>query len=333
MKNVIFWEPKRTEKLKTDGTPFPLDYVGKFRTKVNQGTPGAINFAGTLANGKKYDYWGLDVDSIAGKLRWIDKQDNGEYGTNLALFLESEKYLHKISVRYDPYNLKDVLNHLCGMGKEVASRVINISYWVRKAQKADKSLKVNDSGEPIWNKSLSFRDITPQFTFDEWKDFAQTNGLEWQQIKRADGKKEWISDAEYQYWDGRLLGIQRFLLKEGLALPFSYNSMIACEAPNPSGGGNLTADEIEQCKEIYERVKGEYKFPFSKNTVSADDVFDHPDESGHAARVEYIEQARPLPSPDAVLRPSQKGVPFPTEADAPPTDGEWEAEHTEPLPF
>ena len=29
MKNVIFWEPKRSEKLKTDGTHFPLDYVGK----------------------------------------------------------------------------------------------------------------------------------------------------------------------------------------------------------------------------------------------------------------------------------------------------------------
>lgn len=335
MKNVIFWEPKRSEKLKNDGTPFPLDYVGKFRTKSTPGAPGARNYKGRLANGKEYDYWGIDVDSVAGKIRWIDKQDNGEYGTNMVLFLESEKYLHKITVRYDPYNLKDVLNHLCGMGKEVGSRVINISYWVRKAQNQDKSYKVNESGEPIWNKSLSFRDISPQFTFEQWKDFAQTNGLEWTQVKRANGKKEWNSDAEYKYWDGRLVGIQRFLLSEGIALPFSYNSMTVCEAPNPSGGGNLNSEEIERCKEIYEQVKSDYKFPFSKNLVNADDAFEQVSHTDMDARVAYIESAIPMPHPDTVLIPNQAAMvggnnPFPTYA--PPSGSEFDGNDSD-LPF
>ena len=93
MKKVILWEVKRTEKRKADGSPIHGEYVGKFRTKVDPGTPGSIRHAGTLANGREYDYTGLDVDAISGKLRWIDKRDGGDFGTNLVLFLESEMLL------------------------------------------------------------------------------------------------------------------------------------------------------------------------------------------------------------------------------------------------
>ena len=79
--------------------------------------------------------------------------------------------------------------------------------------------------------------------------------------------------------------------------------MTACEAPNPSGGGNLSAQEIELTKEIYERVKSSYSFPFTRSDVSADDAFSEP--SG------YEQKAAPMPHPDAVIPPSQKGVPFP----------------------
>ena len=71
MKKVIFWEPKRTEKRKSDGSAIVGEFIGKFRTKVSEGTKGAIRHRGTLANGRDYDYWGLDVDSVSGKLRWI----------------------------------------------------------------------------------------------------------------------------------------------------------------------------------------------------------------------------------------------------------------------
>jgi hypothetical protein len=300
MKKVIFWEPKRAEKRKPDGSIVPAEFVGKFRTKVEASTPGAINYAGTLANGKAYDYNGIDVDAISGKLRWIDKQDNGEYGTNLVIFLESDKFLHRISVKYDPYNLKDVMNHLCGLGKDVLTYVINVSYWVRKAKTQDGGFKVNNKGEAVWNKSLSFRDVPVQFTFEQWKEFAQANGLEWTQVKRANGDKEWNSDAEYKYWDGRMVELQRFLLKSGAALPFCYNSMIACEVPNPSGGGNLTADEIALCNSVYERVRADYAFPFGRAEKSADDAFDQVSVAEQQERIEYLEKAKPLPAPGSI---------------------------------
>lgn len=241
MKKVIFWEPKRTEKRKSDGSAIVGEFIGKFRTKVSEGTKGAIRHRGTLANGRDYDYWGLDVDSVSGKLRWIDKQDNGDYGTNLVLFLETEQFLHRVSVKYDPYSLKNVMNHLCGLKSHVATQVINMSFWVRKSLDKDKNVKTDKDGKVIWKKDLSFRDISPEFNYDQWTEFSQQNGLDWFQEKRPDGSKPWNSDAEYKYWDGRLLGLQKHLLKTESVLPFCYNSMTACEAPNPSGGGQFVS--------------------------------------------------------------------------------------------
>jgi len=293
MKKVILWEPKRSESPKS-----PNEYVGKFRTKVSVDTPGVRLYEGTLATGKKYSYHAKEVDSVSGVLRWIDKRNNGEFGTNIVLFLESESYLHQISIRYDPYNLKEIVNHLCGLGKSISTQVINLSYWVRRAKNESGAYKVNDKGEAIWNKSISFRDISPQFDFASWKDFAHKNGLEWNQITKSNGVKEWNSDAEYKYWDSRILGIQRYLLAEGTALPFMYNTMIGCEAPNPSGGGNLTSDEIELCDNIYTRIRDEYKFPFSKQEVNADSVYDHCDEEEQVARIEFIERPKLMPDPE-----------------------------------
>lgn len=327
MKRVIYWEPKRSEKITPSGTILKDEFVGKFRTKVPPSTPGAIRHHGTLANGREYDYCGIDADAISGKLRWIDKQDNKEYGTSIILFLESEKYLHRLSVNYDAYNLKDVMNHLCGLGKDVANYVINISYWVRKAKDLNGNYKVNADGKPVWNKSLSFRDISPQFKLDAWKDFVQKNGLEWTQVKKANGAKEWNSDAEFKYWDGRMVELQRFLLKSGTALPFNYNSMICCEAPNPSGGGNLTKEEIELCNTIFEKVREDYKFPFSRNEVIADDAFDMPRE----IPTSYIpETPVRLPAPPEHKAAANDGWPV-----AEPVGEAWEATHPneQDLPF
>lgn len=293
MKKVILWEPKRSENPKS-----PNEYIGKFRTKVSVDTPGVKLYEGTLATGKKYSYYAKEVDTVSGVLRWIDKRNNGEFGTNIILFLESENYLHQISIRYDPYNLKDVVNNLCGLGKSISTQLINLSYWVRRAKNETGNYKVNEKGESVWNKSISFRDISPQFDFASWKDFAQKNALEWNQITKSNGAKEWNSDAEYKYWDSRILNIQRYLLAEGTALPFMYNSMIGCEAPNPSGGGNLTANEIELCDNIYTRIRDEFKFPFASQKVNADSVYDHYDDEEQLARIEYIERPKPMPDPE-----------------------------------
>lgn len=306
MKKVIFWEPKRDEKRRADGSPIAGEYIGKFRTKVGEGTKNAVRYVGSNAAGVSWDYLGLNVDSVSGKLRWIDKQDNGDYGTNLVLFLETEQFLHRVSIKYDPYNLRNVMNHLCGLGKSVADTVINISYWVRKDLDREKRVKTDKDGKPLWAKSISFRDIDPEFTYEQWRDFSQTNGLDWFQETRPNGKKEWNCDAEYKYWDSRLVRLQKHMLTTEGVLPFCYNSMTACEAPNPSGGGNLSAEEIELSKEIYERVKGLYSFPFNRSDVNADNAFDQPEQPSYQQPM-----ARP-PHPDSVLPPSNSGEPFPT---------------------
>ena len=81
--------------------------------------------------------------------------------------------------------------------------------------------------------------------------------------------------------------------------------MIGCEAPNPSGGGNLTPAEIAKCNEIYELVKGDFKFPFGRTETNADSAFDMVDQSEQAARVDFIEQpAKRLPDPVVVDWPA-----------------------------
>lgn len=272
-KNVIFWEPKRSEKRNASGQLIPGEFVGKFRTKVAAGHPKAIRFHGENAAGVVWDYWGVEVDSIHGKLRWIDKVSNGDYGTTIVLFLETDTLLHRVAIKYDPYNLRNVVNHLAGLQRDIADTVINVSYWVRKAQDKNKVVKTDEKGKSIWSASISFRDIAPQFSYEEWRLESDRLGLDWIQRTRPDGRKEWDSSAEYAYWDSRLVGIQKFLLKTPDVLPFTYNSMTACKAKNPSGGGNLSDEEIDRCREIYELVKVNYRFPFGGSSVSADDVF------------------------------------------------------------
>ena len=270
-KQVILWKPKRAEKLSPQNKPMPGEYVGKFATRVPEGTPGAIRNEGSNDAGRNWDFWETHVDSVAGNLRWIDKRDGGEYGTTLEVFLESNQFLHQISFKYDGFVLKDVLNHICGLQKDIATQYINISYWVRKAEK-DGVVQTDKDGKPVWRKSPSFRDINPLFNYDQWMTFAKDNDLIGFHRRNARGKNEWIDDASIKFWDEKLVAVQRHLLKTETCLPFCYNSFTACEAPNPSGGGNLTAEEIAQCNSIYEAVRPLYRFPFTRTETNADDV-------------------------------------------------------------
>lgn len=274
MKNVIFWDAKKAPLRNKSGQEIPNEYHGVFSTKVQAGTPMSFHYKGENKDAKiQWDYHARESTVIRGKLRWVDKILPTFTGARaqIALFIEGEKSLHRVTIKYDAVNLNNVMNALCGMGKDIHNEFINLTYWVRKAKDAKGALKVDDKGNVKWAQNLIFQDVTPKFTFDEWKDFAQQNGLEWGQIKKADGKKEWKMDAELKYWDSKMLAIQRFLLKEEVALPFTYGSLIACEAPNPSGGGNLNTAEIAECTRIYERIKTEYKMPFGRVEVDADD--------------------------------------------------------------
>ena len=264
VKQVVMWEPKRAEKRKPDGSIIPGEYVGKFRTKVQQGTPGAIRHTGKNAAGKSWDYWGLDVDSINGAVRWIDVRTT-DYGPKIVLFLETDKRLNQITMDYDVRNIHDVMNHLITLKKDLATAHINISYWVRKKTDKDKNVKVGNDGKPIWQKNLSFRDVPEAYNFEAWKKYSEENGLDWFQEERK-GKKEWNFEAELNFWMSKVVAVQRFLLTTDTVLPFCWNSVTACE------NGLLTADEIATINSIYEAVKPLYRFPFSRIETTSDDV-------------------------------------------------------------
>lgn len=267
LKPIIQYKPVRAEKRKFDGSIIEGEYVGKWRTKVAPNTPGAIHHVGSNPAGKSWDFWAVDIDSINGQLRWIDCRTS-DYGSTIELFLETEKSLRQLSIPFDVTNLHDVVNHLCGLGKEVEVAMLNVSYWVRPKQDADKKLKLDKNGKKIWKKSITFRDVTPQFDYDQWRDFAAQNGLEWVQEKKIGGT-EWNFQAELAYWIGRVVKLQRFLLGTEKVLPFCWNSMTAMV----SDGTALTlmADEIASAKAIYEGVKPLYKMPFGRNEMTADD--------------------------------------------------------------
>lgn len=290
MKPVVFWDAKRVPQRDKSGNPIADKYTGVFATKVAAGMPGAFRYSGTLANGREYDFHQKEVTSVRGQLRWIDKQGS-DYGTNLILVFETEKAAHRISIPYDVVALRQVVNHLAGLKGAVADAYINVNYWVREATDASGKIKTNDQGKVRWASSLMFQDIAPDIPFSEYREFAQKHGLEWVQKKNAKGETEWDQSAEYKYWDSRLVALQRFLLKTPGVLPFTYNSLTACQAENPSGGGNLTDAEIELCKEIYTRVKSGYRFPFQREEIDADSILD-----------EYVP---PQPAQDAPDWPQQ----------------------------
>lgn len=299
MKQIVQWEPKRVEKPGKNGQP---EFIGKLRTKVREGTPNAVNHTGQNDAGVAWNYWGVDVDSINGFVRWIDVRDT-DYGWKLALFLETEKRLNQLTVDYDINNVRRVMNHLCGLQKDLPTAYINVAYWVRKKTDSKGNVKTDDKGKTLWAKDLYFRDVPELFGYDEWKDYAAQNGLEWFQEVR-NGKKEWNYTAELNFWLSKLVGVQRFLLNTESCLPFTWNSVTACEAPSP--GGNLTADEIATAKNIYESIKPLYKSAWSREILTGDDV-DLDPVSGYEAApapqpavTQRTENARPAPAMVAI---------------------------------
>lgn len=296
VKKVVMWKPTRAEKRKASGEIVPGEFVGKFRTKVPEGTPGAIHQVGRNEAGVSWDYWAQEVDSVNGVVRWIDVRTT-DYGPVICLFLESPKALHQITAPYDVRNIHAIMNHLCGLGKELEVAYINIAYWVRKATDAKGSLKIDKKGDPIWQKDLTFRDVPKKFSAEEWREYAEKNDLQWFQENRA-GKKVWNFEKELAFWLGKVVAVQRFLLGTEKCLPFCWNSITVCESPSP--GGNLTRDEIAACNNIYESVKSLYRFPFSREESSADDV--------ELAPVAGYVSGTPSPQPERIRQPDD----FPT---------------------
>lgn len=296
MKNVVFWEAKKVP-VRKNGAEIPGEFTGVFSTKVPPGTQGSVHYCGENKEaGLKWDYHAVEATVVRGHLRWVDKVMPNFTGARaqIALFLETEERLHRITLKYDAQNLNNIMNNLCGLGATAHETFLNLTYWVRKQKDANGNVKTTERGEPRWAQTLMFHDVKPQYSFEEWRDFAAQNGLQWEQVKRANGTAEWVADAELKYWDERIVKMQRYLLSKGTALPFTYGSLIACEANNPSGGGNLTTAEIAECAHIYEKVKSEYKMPFGRQEVDADSVQFAPSQNG--ATVSAAQNGHDMPN-------------------------------------
>lgn len=287
LKPVIIYKPTRAEKRKSTGEIIPGEYVGKMRTKVAPNTAGALHHVGENKS-VKWDFWGYDVDSINGVLRWIDCR-TGDYGSTIELFLETPKSLRQLTIPFDVANLHGIVNHLCGLGKEVEVAMLNVSYWVRIKTDKDKKPKLGKDNKPIWQKSIQFRDIPPQFTFEQWKEFSAQHGLDWFQEQKI-GKTEWNFQAELAYWIGRVVKLQRFLLGTEKVLPFCWNSMTA----TASNGTDLTLTEAEiaTAKNIYESVKPLYKMPFGRSETTAD-AFEDGYDPGNAGQYANSQSSDP----------------------------------------
>lgn len=318
IKPVIQWTPKVVQT-----NPQKNEWVGVFRTKVDPGTKGAIRHQGEIGNtGKHYDYWGIDVTKVSGYIRWIDKVLPAYTGaeTKIIIYIEGKQAMHKVEIPYDAGTLHNIMNVVCGIGKNLPDWYVNLSYWVRPKKDENGNIVFNDKGLAKLLKTFQIADVQPHFNFQQWKDYSEKHGLEWTQKKRADGKKEWVTDAALKYWDSRLVSVQRFLLGTPGCLPFTYGSLIACPDENPSGGGNLTAEEIEKAKSIYEARKAEFRFQYNRESVDADSVVgiginDDYQEPSQETKLSSNAQSAPAATDD--LFPSELNS-FSVHSDAPP---------------
>jgi hypothetical protein len=263
-KRVIYWEV--TSYKQNPDSPA----IGKLKTKVSPTTNGAIRFVGKNDAGKSWDYYGKVVDSVVGRLVWIDKVVDKFNGARILMVLESEKYLSKIHVPYSSQNQRDIINRLLGLGKALSSTNITMTYWVRPKKDKSGTLVLNDKNQQIMLKNILLKDIEPKFSFEGWKEYAEKNGLDWVQSKDAKGRVTWDDSAESKFWDGQIAAIQKFLINEDVAVPFSFNSFICGDIPNPSGGPNLSKDLIDKANEMYQSRKNNYEM--SNATQSSDDL-------------------------------------------------------------
>lgn len=269
VKQVILWEPKRAADLDKNGKPTKKEFVGKFRTKVPQGTPGATHHAGKNEAGASWNFWGLDVDNVFGVVRWIDVRTT-DFGPKIVLFMETDRQLNQITVNYDVNSIHDIMNVFLALGKDLATSKIAAGYWVRKKTDREGNVKTNKEGKPFWAQNITFRhaveavNIPGRYNFEEWKKYSEEHGLAWF-LEERKGKKEWNYEAELKFWMEKLVAVQKFLLKTETVLPFCWNSVTACES-------GALKDELPHLQNVYESIKPLYVFPFGGSRTTSENV-------------------------------------------------------------
>lgn len=306
------------------------DKYGVFQCKCPQTTPGAKHHQGETPM-VKWDFWAVDCGSIHGQLVWIDKnfmEFNGKTKTSLTLaFKTIDGDIDILSMPFDGFSLRNVMNHLCGMKDAVYTDQIKLTYGVWKKKDAGQ-IVIGNNGEAVYSSSLNFEGIAPLYPLSKdvdmnYWEIRKQKGLEPIKTKNRRGEDEWDDSAEMDFWDKPLVGLQRKLIENYIAIPFSYNSWICGEVKNPSGGGNQPPEIVETVKSLYETcVKGKYEYFNSGNgtVTSAEDV---------RANLRNPQPAPAQPEPQATSNrgaftervvASNPADPFPTYSDAPPVN-------------
>jgi len=322
MNQIFRWSPAL--RVKDNG-----DKYGVFQCKCPETTKGAKHYVGETPM-VKWDFWAVDCGKITGRLVWIDKnfmEFKGKTKTSLTLAFQTlDGDIDILTMPFDGFSLRNVMNHLCGMKAAVATDQITLTYGVWKKKEEGKPVFGSD-GNAIWNSSLNFEGVAPLYSLSKdvelnyWEIRKQKN-IEPIQGKNTKGETTWDDSAEMLFWDKPLVGLQRKLVEVDVAIPFSYNSWVCGDAVNPSGGGNQPEEIKEAVKALYERVvKGNYVY-FNKETgtgVTASDVRGNlkataGDAAEHAARVEAF--TTPTPPRQNNGFPDAIKVEFPSEAPA-----------------
>ena len=275
MNQIFRWSPALREK--ENGDKF-----GVFQCKCPETTRGAKHYKGEN-DMVSWDFWAVDCGKITGKLVWIDKnfmEFNGKTKTTLTLaFKTTDGDIDILSMPFDGFSLRNVMNHLCGMKQGATTDQITLTYGVWK-KKEEGKVVTGKNGKAVWNTSLNFEGVAPFYSLSKdvennYWELRKQKGLEPIKFVNAKGGEEYDDRAEMAFWDKFLVGLQLKLVQSGTAIPFSYNSWICGDAVNPSGGGNVPDEIKEQVKHMYETVvKGQYQY-FNKETgtgVTASDV-------------------------------------------------------------
>ncbi len=275
MNQIFRWSP--TLRVKESG-----DKYGVFQCKCPETTNGAKRHTGKTPM-VEWDFWAVDCGKIMGRLVWIDKnfmEFNGKTKTSLSLaFKTIDGDIDILSMPFDGFSLRNVMNHLCGMKEAVFSDQITLTYGAWK-KKEDGKVVIGNDGSAVWNTSLNFEGVAPLYALSKdvavnYWDIRKEKGLEPIQTTNNKGEKSWDDSAEMAFWDGHLVRLQKKLIEIGAAIPFSYNSWICGDVVNPSGGGNHPEEIKEAVKTLYEdRVKGKYVY-FNKESgtgTTASDV-------------------------------------------------------------
>lgn len=294
MNQIFRWSPALREK--ENG-----DKYGVFQCKCPQTTKGAKHYFGENKM-VKWDFWAVDCGKITGKLVWIDKnfiEFSGKTKTTLTLAFQTiDGDIDILSMPFDGFALRNVMNHLCGMKGAALTDQITLTYGVWK-KKTDGKAVTGTDGKAIWNTSLNFEGVAPLYSLSKdvehnYWNLRSQKGIEPVKFVNSKGDDEYDDRAEMEFWDKPLVGLQRKLIESGNAVPFSYNSWICGEAVNFSGGGNQPDEIKELVKHLYEtKVKGGFQY-FNKETgtgVTASDVRENlkatpGDAAEHAARIE-----------------------------------------------